>query len=96
MWLTIDQINAGFEFAASFFVLLSVRQILIDKKVAGVSWLGCLFFPIWSFWGIFYYTSLQQMWSFMATCLMAYAETVYFGLLIYYGGVGLNRYVKEK
>jgi hypothetical protein len=93
--VTLDQINAIFEFSASFFVVLSIRQILIDKAVAGVSWLGCLFFPVWSFWGIFYYTSLAQMWSFMATCLMAYAETTYFILLVYYGGIGLGKKVKN-
>jgi hypothetical protein len=79
-----DQINAVFELMAGGFVLISVRQILIDRAVAGISWITHLFFPVWSFWNLHFYDQLGQVWSVVAAVNLAYAETVYFVLLVIY------------
>ncbi|HEY7763934.1 MAG TPA: hypothetical protein VIB38_02995 [Aestuariivirgaceae bacterium] len=81
---TYDHINAVFEILAGGFVLVSVRQILIDKAVAGINLLTCLFFPLWSFWNIFFYDHLGQVLSVLAAVNLAYAETAYFVLLVIY------------
>lgn len=82
--MTPDIINSIFEFVAAGSVLISVRQILKDREVKGVAWLGCLFMPVWSFWNIYFYASLAQGWSLLAALSMSVAETIYVILLIYY------------
>jgi hypothetical protein len=81
---SFDQINAVFELLAGGFVLVSVRQVLIDRAVAGINLLTYLFFPVWSFWNPYFYDHLGQIWSLMAAVNLAYAETVYFVLLVVY------------
>ena len=79
-----DLINSIFEGVAAVSVLISVRQILKDREVKGVAWLGCLFMPVWSFWNVYFYATLAQGWSFLAAVSMSIAETIYVVLLIYY------------
>lgn len=82
-----DLINAAFEMAGGFFILLSVRRAYLDKKVAGVSWLHVLFFTFWGAWNLYYYPSLGQYLSFYAGQFLVLVNTIWVSQLIYYGRV---------
>jgi uncharacterized membrane protein YfcA len=58
-----DIINGLFEMSGGFFLLLSVRQIMRDKIVRGISWLHVGFFSVWGIWNIYYYYNLAQWFS---------------------------------
>lgn len=82
-----DLINAAFEMAGGFFVLLSVRRAYLDKKVAGVSWLHVSFFTFWGAWNLYYYPSLGQYLSFYAGIFLVLVNTIWVSQLIYYSRV---------
>jgi hypothetical protein len=82
--VAFDQINAVFELMAGVAVLVSVRQVLIDRAVAGINLLSHLFFPVWAFWNLYFYDHLGQIWSLVAAANLAYAEMAYFILLVVY------------
>lgn len=84
MLLSPDLVNAAFEGAASFFILLNVRRILRDKLVRGTDWRVMAFFATWGYWNLFYYPSLGQWLSFTAGLGTVVADTVYLALMIYY------------
>lgn len=79
-----DLINALFELSAGFFVFLSVRKTLQDKRVQSVNWLTTAFFAVWGIWNLYYYPSLDQWYSFIGGISVAFMNTWWFFLLIYY------------
>lgn len=79
-----DFINASFETAAGFFILLSILKLRKDKAVAGVHWLQVLFFAAWGWWNLYYYPSLGQWWSFAGGVGVVLTNTAWLGLMIYY------------
>lgn len=79
-----DVVNSIFEFGGFFAILLSVRQILKDKKVAGISIPHVAFFLMWGLWNVFYYPALGQPWSGLAGILVALANGTWAVLLIHY------------
>lgn len=83
--MTPDIINGAFEFAGAAFIGLSVRRVLIDKAVAGISWVHVGFFAVWGLWNLFYYPHLDQWFSFAGGVALAAMNTWCVGLLIWYG-----------
>lgn len=79
-----DLINGGFELMGAPFVALSIRRLIKDKKVHGVSWVACLFFNAWGFWNLYYYPHLGQWVSFVGGVAITTANTVWVALLLYY------------
>ena len=79
-----DLINGGFELLGGLFIALSIRRVLIDKAVAGVSWLHVSFFTFWGLWNLFYYPHLDQWASFAGGVVIVTTNTVWVALLIYY------------
>jgi hypothetical protein len=79
-----DKINSVFELAGGFFLMLSVIQVLHDKSVAGVNPVHVGFCALWGYWNLYYYRSIQQQWSFVASILITACNTVWLGLLLYY------------
>ena len=77
-------VNGAFETAGGLFILLSVRRLLRDKKVRGVSMLPVIFFTAWGFWNLAYYPSLGQWWSFAGGIGIVLANTVWLGLMFLY------------
>ena len=79
-----DFINGTFESFGSIFICLSIRKILIDKEVRGVSWLHASFFTVWGFWNLLYYPSLEQWLSFAGGLAIVSANSIWLYLLIFY------------
>lgn len=81
---TFDIINATFELSGCLFIGASIRQVLKDKSVAGVSWLTMAFFFSWGMWNLIYYPSLGQWWSFAGGVGVTTTNLIYLSLIIYY------------
>jgi hypothetical protein len=79
-----DVVNAFFETGGGIAVCFSVRRLLHDKKVRGVSIPGISFFVIWGYWNLFYYPSIEQMWSLIGAGSVALVNTLWVSLMIYY------------
>lgn len=58
-----DLVNGLFEFFGAASIWLNVRQILKDRKTAGVSKVATGAFTCWGFWNLFYYPHLNQWFS---------------------------------
>lgn len=82
--MTQDIINSLFEFIGAGTFILNIRTILRDKSVKGVSWGFVVFFTIWNAWDLFYYPSLNQYISFIASFFMLAANLIWIGLAIKY------------
>lgn len=80
----MDFVNGFFEFGGAILLCLNIRRILKDKSIAGVSIFPVLFFTCWGIWNLFYYPSLNQMWSFYGGCGIVTANTIWVSLSIYY------------
>jgi len=79
-----DLINGGFELFGGVLLILNVRRILIDKAVAGVSWMPVFFFTSWGVWNLYYYPSLNQWFSFAGGCLIVVVNALWLALVFKY------------
>jgi len=82
MWA--DVINSVFEFVGTGAVALSAYTCFKNKSAAGVHWFSAIFFFIWGWWNLYYYSSLDQIASLTATILMIIVQAVYMGLILKY------------
>jgi len=79
-----DIINGLFEMSGGFFLLLSVKKLLADKVVRGVSWLAVGFFATWSGWNLYFYASLDQWVSWTAGIWLLVINCWYLYLLVHF------------
>lgn len=79
--LTPDQINGLFEAAGAMFVLNHVRRVWLDRAVAGVSLLSTAFFTGWGLWNLYYYPSLNQLYSYYGGVALVVANTLWIGAM---------------
>lgn len=79
-----DIINALFELLGGAFILLSIKKLHQEKRVAGVSWIHVSFFSVWGFWNLYYYPSLGQWYSFAGGIFIVLANSIWTAQLIYY------------
>lgn len=79
-----DMINGSFEVVASLMILNHCRILHRDKLVRGVSALSTAYFFMWGMWNLYYYPHLDQWWSFIGGALVAVANCLWLGLLLYY------------
>lgn len=79
-----DVINGIFEFAGCFFVMFNIHRVLKDEKVRGVSALATAYFTLWGFWNFWYYSNLNQWFSFFGGATIALANLVWVVLMIHY------------
>lgn len=80
--MTPDIVNGLFEFCGAAFIACSIRRVLIDRQVAGISWLTISFFAGWGLWNLFYYPHLDQWFSFAGGVALVAANAVYVALLL--------------
>lgn len=79
-----DQFNGCLEFACSFFLWANVLAAFRDKDIKGVSPYSTAFFLSWSFWNLWWYPYLHQLYSFLGAILVVVPQSVWLGQLIYY------------
>lgn len=82
MW--IDFVNSIFEAAGGIFIALSCFKLYKDKMIRGVSWISMSFFMTWGYWNLYYYTSLNQMFSLIGGVGATVANTIYVFMMVYY------------
>jgi len=80
-----DYINGSFEFLGSIMLWSNVHTLYKDKGYLGVCWSTVAFFAAWGYWNLYYYPSLDQWFSFLGGCSITLANTVWLGLMFYYG-----------
>lgn len=79
-----DAINAIFEGGGAVCQMLSVRRLLKDKKVEGISFAAPSFFTVWGIWNVHYYSALQQPLSWTAGAVLCAMNIVWLSLAICY------------
>lgn len=84
MQVTPDMINGGFELFSAILFLLNIRILLRDKDVKGVSLVPAAFFTTWGFWNLFYYSNLDQWYSFYGGVVLVAVNAVWVSLALYY------------
>lgn len=82
-----DIINAMFELFGGFFILNHCWVAYKDKAVAGVSIVSVIFFSLWGYWNLYYYPSLDQMWSFYGGVFIVITNTLWVFLLLKYRAI---------
>lgn len=80
-----DFLNAIFEFGGFVMIASNCLAVYRDKGYAGVTIPATVFFAVWGYWNLFYYPSLDQMWSVAAAGLVAFANTIWIVLMLKYG-----------
>jgi hypothetical protein len=79
-----DLINGIFEGGGAILLTLSIRKLLKDKKVAGISYAPVTFWTVWGYWNLFYYPSLHQWASFIGGIGVVVMNTIWLALAFYY------------
>lgn len=79
-----DLINGSFEFLGGIFYIINIVKILKHKEVKGVSWIPAAFFTLWGAWNIYYYPSLNQMFSFLGGIFIFAVNFSWICLVFYY------------
>jgi len=82
--MTPDVCNACFEFCGALFITRSVRRLLRERAVAGVSPVAVGFFAAWGYWNLYFYPHVGALWSYRAGIAVTAVNTVWVALLLYY------------
>lgn len=82
--MTPDMLNGGFEFASALLILTNVRQLIIDKRVAGINLWTTALFDLWGVWNLYYYGHLQQWVSLSASVFLTVFNSWWTALAFYY------------
>ena len=80
----MDLANALFEAGGSIFILNHARVLFQQKLVRGVSMLSVFFFSCWGVFNIFYYSHLEQQFSWYAGIAVLIANSIYLSMLFHY------------
>lgn len=76
-----DFVNGLFEMVGGCLLLVNVRRLWRDRKIAGVSWLPTVFFAVWGVWNLWFYPSVHCPWSFAGGIVVVSANVVWLSLL---------------
>jgi uncharacterized membrane protein YfcA len=79
-----DLINGLCGTIGGLFVFNNCYTLYKDKNVKGVSKLSTLFFTLWSYFILYYYSSLDQWLSLLGGILMALGNTIWLIMAMYY------------
>lgn len=72
-----DAVNGSFEALGALLILLNVRRLRLDRRVAGVSFAPTAYFTIWGLWNLYYYPALDQWLSFAGGCAITMANAAW-------------------
>ena len=79
---TNDIINGIFEFIAGCFMFTNILRLIKDKTVKGFNWYSILFFLFWGIWNLFYYPSLNQIYSFIGGIFIVMMNLIWLLLVL--------------
>lgn len=82
--MTPDMINGSFEAAGALMNCLSIRALMRDRQVKGVSPWPSVFFLSWGLWNLIYYPLLEQFWSTIAGAALALTTATWLVLYLRY------------
>ena len=82
MWQ--DVVNSALELLAVAAVTSSIRTMLRDKRVRGISPWHIGYALLSASWFVYYYAHLDQWWSFSAAVAYWLATGAWVGLVVYY------------
>jgi len=82
--MSVDTINAVFELGGAALLTTNIRQLIRDKKVAGVSIIPTSWFSLWGGWNLIYYSTLGQTLSWIAGIAVFMLNTFWVMLAMHY------------
>lgn len=80
----VDLTNGLFELFSACLGIFNIHQIYKDEEVKGVSVVPMVFFTLWGFWNIFYYSYMGQYYSTSGAGAMLAVNLIYLSLVIKY------------
>ncbi len=81
----IDIVNAVSELGGALTLLLNVRRLLRDRKVAGVSLLPTVWFTAWGLFNTIFYWQLGLFFSWSAGVAVVLVNTTWIVLALRFG-----------
>lgn len=81
MW---DLVNAFWELFGGLFIAISIRKLLREKQVRGVSYVHVSYFTAWGIWNLAYYPHLGEWFSLIGCGLVLLANFIWLFLLVWY------------
>lgn len=82
--MNVDTVNAVFEGGGALLLVLNIRRLMRDKRLAGVSLVPTVWWNLWGVWNVYYYHALAQTFSFVAGLGVLAANTVWVVLALVY------------
>jgi len=79
-----DLVNAVFELGSAALLIINVRRLVRDKRLAGVSIIPTSWFSLWGAWNLIYYARLGQTLSWAAGIAVFAINTSWVMLALYY------------
>lgn len=90
-YVTLDQLNAGFELAGAGLRSLDCYRLYQAKRFQGGSLFTALFFFLWGLFNTVFYPSLGQTWSLVAAVLLTAVNGLWIAMAVFY-----NRKYKQQ
>ena len=84
MFVWQDILNGSFEIGATVSISFNCLRVRKDKAVKGINAYATLYFSLWGMWNLFYYSHLDQWFSFLSGGTVVLINSYYVWLLIYY------------
>lgn len=83
--MTKDRVNASLEYFGVLFALHNCVVLVQDNgQVQGVSLAAIVFFTLWGVWNLYYYPSLGQHASAIASIGLVFANGAWLGIYTYF------------
>jgi hypothetical protein len=79
-----DIVNGLFEFCGALAIARSCWLLYKAKQVRGVSIWSTTFFFSWGAWNLWYYPSLEQVWSFRGGVCIMLANVAWISMAVFY------------
>ena len=87
LFMTLDQFNSLFPFAACAAHFLNIRKLLRDKQVKGVHWAAPLITYPGQLSGVYFMYTLQQWYTMAAGATFFTLSFTWYSMMIYYNYV---------
>ena len=79
-----DLINGLFLLGGAFVICLSILKLRAQRQVRGIDWRHPAFFNFWGIYQLFFYTEINQSYSFAGAITTVSAGSVYLCMILYW------------